>query len=79
MIEIEGKDDLLDLDMEEYKLGEEEIELDKYNYFILEIEEEEFISFELVPKTKLKLKENDKIKFETDLNVCYIFRDLSEE
>lgn len=79
MIEIEGKDNLLDLDMEEYKLGEEEIELDKYNYFILEIEEEEFISFELVPKTKLKLKENDKIKFETDLNVCYIFRDLSEE
>ena len=79
LITIEGQEGFLDLDMEEYELGDEEFELDKYNYFLLEIEDKEFISFELMSKKNLKLKEKDKIKFETDMNVCYIFRDLSEE
>lgn len=76
-IEFEGIEKVLDLELDAYVLNEKELKLDKYNYFILEIEDDEFTSFELVTnKEKLKIKENDLVKFDKELNVCYIFREV---
>ncbi|MBO5178940.1 MAG: S-layer homology domain-containing protein [Clostridia bacterium] len=76
-IEFEGIEKVLDLELDIYVLNEKEIKLNKYNYFILEIEDDEFTSFELVTdKEKLKLKKDDKVKFDNKLNVCYIFREI---
>lgn len=76
-IEFDGIDKVLDLELDTYVLNEKEFKLNKYNYFILEIEDDEFTSFELVTSIKdLKLKTDDKVKFDNKLNVCYIFREV---
>lgn len=76
-VEFKDVEKVLDLELDTYTLDGKELKLDKYNYFIIEFEEDEFTSFELTQnKEKLKLKENDLVKFDKELNVCYIFREV---
>lgn len=76
-VEFKDVEKVLDLELDTYTLDGKELKLDKYNYFIIEFEEDEFTSFELMQnKEKLKLKENDLVKFDKELNVCYIFREV---
>ena len=66
-------DDYVDLD--NYEIDGTNYKLSKYNYFILTIDGKEIASYELFKKDTLKLKKDDKIKFDEKLNVCYIIRE----
>lgn len=69
-------DKILDLELDKYTVDGKELKISKYNYFILEIEDGEFTSFELTTGTdNLKLKKNDLVKFDKEYNLCYIFRE----
>lgn len=76
IITIENEDKVLNLELDEYKPEGKIIKLNKYKYFIIKYDkdEKEFTSYSLCEKEKLKLKVNDKIRFEDDLNACFIIR-----
>lgn len=68
--------EILDLELDKYTVDGKELKISKYNYFVLEIEDGEFTSFELTTGTdNLKLKKNDLVKFDKKYNLCYIFRE----
>lgn len=76
-VEFDGIEKVLDLELDTYTLNEKELKLNKYNYFILEFEDDEFTSFELTTNIKkVKFKADDIVKFDAKLNVCYIFREI---
>lgn len=75
IVKIQGKEKLLDFDLDNYEIDGTNYKLSKYNYFILTIDGKEIASYELFKKDTLKLKKDDKIKFDEKLNVCYIIRE----
>lgn len=74
IVYLEGQEKLLDFDLESYVLNNKKIQLNKINYFVIEIKDEEFKNYELYDSQNLELRKDDKIKFDNDLNVCYIIR-----
>lgn len=75
IVYLEGQEKLLDLDLDSYTLNGKKIRLDKMNYFVLIMKNEEFQKYELYDKQNLELQKDDKIKFNDIINVCYIIRE----
>lgn len=75
IVKIQGKENLLDFELDNYEIDGTKYKLGKYNYFILTIADDEIDSYELFKKDTLKLKKDDKIKFDEKLNVCYVIRE----
>ncbi len=73
---LDGATKLLDFELEKYELDGKEYKLGKYNYFVISLDDGKFDSFDLYNVNTLKLKKDDKIKFDEKLNVCYVIREI---
>lgn len=76
IIKLKGYSQSLDLDLNEYKIGSKTYKLNKMNFFIIELDddENEFLGYEIQQKDDLKLEKDDKLKFDDTLNVCYVIK-----
>lgn len=75
LISLKGQSKLLDLELDKYTMNGKIYKLNKIAFFIIELDEGEFTDYELQDKDDLKLKKDDKIKFDSTLNVCYVIRE----
>ena len=81
LIKLEGIEEILDLEIDDFKYDTEKIELDKYDYYLAEIQENdnkvyEFENVEEVEKEDLKLHKKDKLLFDKDKKIAFIIRDM---
>lgn len=78
-----GQSNLLDLELDKYLYADEEIKLNKYTYYLVEVIENDkqeivFDTFEEIEKEEIKLKEKDRLCFDEDTKVALIVRGLEE-
>ena len=83
LITILGQSNLLDLELDEYVYADEEIKLNKYTYYLVELAENDkqqivFDTFEEMEKEDIKLKEKDRLCFDEDTKIALIIRGLEE-
>lgn len=83
LVTIEGEEKLLDLDLEKYVLDGFEIELDEYNYYLLEVTENENNNYEFdfvedIQRDKLKLEKEDYLCFDSDTEIALIIRGIEK-
>lgn len=76
IVKLNGVTKVLDFELEKYELNGKEYKLSKYNFFVISLDDGKFDSFDLYDVNTLKLKKDDKIKFDEKLNICYVVREI---